>query len=184
MGWSEFHCISIWWIEDVQITNSSHRSGGIFKGSLNNDRIKFNHFQIWGILLSLIGNHFNALNFFWSLNWISSMKWFNDCTQSAQCIWKKKAVSLHVSIQVDEQMENLTLQQRQAELKFVRKTGQLKYLNHLKKNQKVEDCPICTLPPVSKVCPIYLFNISFFFSKIIWFQEYILYTHWEDLQVT
>lgn len=55
-------------------------------------------------------------------------------------------------------MENLTTQIRQAELNFVRKLGQLKYLNHLKKNQQVEDCPICSSPPESKVCSI-LFHV-------------------------
>lgn len=61
-------------------------------------------------------------------------------------------------------MENLTGQVREAELNFVRKLGQLKYLNHLKKNQQVEDCPICSSPPESKVCLVLLFDI-FFKSK-------------------
>lgn len=72
-------------------------------------------------------------------------------------------------------MENLTAQVREAELNFVRKLGQLKYLNHLKKNQQVEDCPICSSPPESKVGPIHiLFDIfhSFKFAfDFTWFQE-------------
>lgn len=55
-------------------------------------------------------------------------------------------------------MENLTAQIREAELNFVRKLGQLKYLNHLKKNTQVEDCPICSSPPESKVCSKLLFD--------------------------
>lgn len=55
-------------------------------------------------------------------------------------------------IQVDENMIELKNQLQQAELDFVRKLGQLKYLNHLKKNQIVEDCPICNVQPETKVC--------------------------------
>lgn len=49
-------------------------------------------------------------------------------------------------------MMDLKGQLQQAELNFVRKLGQLKYLNHLKKNQTVEDCPICDTRPETKVC--------------------------------
>lgn len=49
-------------------------------------------------------------------------------------------------------MTDLKNQLKQAELNFVRKLGQIKYLNHLKKNQTVEDCPICNSPPETKVC--------------------------------
>lgn len=49
-------------------------------------------------------------------------------------------------------MDDLKSQLQQAELNFVRKLGQLKYLSHLKKNQIVEDCPICNVQPDTKVC--------------------------------
>lgn len=49
-------------------------------------------------------------------------------------------------------MEDLQAQMQEAELNFVRKLGQLKYLNHLRKNKEVEDCPICNTRPETKVC--------------------------------
>ncbi|XP_055320162.1 E3 ubiquitin-protein ligase SHPRH [Sitodiplosis mosellana] len=52
--------------------------------------------------------------------------------------------------EVDENMMDLKGQLQQAELDFVRKLGQLKYLNHLKKNQTVEECPICDTRPETK----------------------------------
>lgn len=48
-------------------------------------------------------------------------------------------------------MEDLKSQMNEAELNFVRKLGQLKYLNHLRKNKEVEDCPICNTRPETKV---------------------------------
>lgn len=39
---------------------------------------------------------------------------------------------------------------KQAELEFVRKMGRLKYLNHLKKSNVLENCPICCHPPEEK----------------------------------
>lgn len=48
-------------------------------------------------------------------------------------------------------MEDLNAQMNEAELNFVRKLGQLKYLNHLRKNKEVEDCPICNTRPETKV---------------------------------
>lgn len=48
-------------------------------------------------------------------------------------------------------MMDLKGQLQQAELDFVRKCGQLKYLKHLKKNQTVENCPICDTSPETKV---------------------------------
>lgn len=59
---------------------------------------------------------------------------------------------LNARSQVQENMMDLKGQLQQAELDFVRKLGQLKYLNHLKKNQTVEDCPICDTRPETKVC--------------------------------
>lgn len=51
---------------------------------------------------------------------------------------------------------DLNGQLQQAELDFVRKCGQLKYLKHLKKNQTVENCPICDTSPETKVCSLSL----------------------------
>lgn len=56
-------------------------------------------------------------------------------------------------------MENLKSEINEAELNFVRKLGQLKYLNHLRKNKEVEDCPICNTRPETKVsaCFVHVF---------------------------
>lgn len=48
-------------------------------------------------------------------------------------------------------MVTLKLQMQEAELSFVRKLGQLKYLNHLRKNKEIENCPICSTQPKIKV---------------------------------
>lgn len=48
-------------------------------------------------------------------------------------------------------MVEMQQQLRQAELAFVRKLGQLKYLTHLKKNNVIENCPICQTQPTEKV---------------------------------
>lgn len=53
-------------------------------------------------------------------------------------------------------MEDLNAQLQEAKLNFVRKLGQLKYLNHLKKNKEVDECPICKTRPEIKVCSILL----------------------------
>lgn len=55
-------------------------------------------------------------------------------------------------------MQHLRDQMREAELNFLRKLGQLKYLNHLKKNKDVEDCPICDTQPENKVIFFRLFD--------------------------
>lgn len=51
-------------------------------------------------------------------------------------------------------MEELQVEVKQSELNFVRKLGQLKYLSHLRKNNQVENCPICSTQPETKVCSI------------------------------
>lgn len=51
-------------------------------------------------------------------------------------------------------MENLKTEINQAELNFVRKLGQSKYLNHLRKNKEIEDCPICNTRPETKVSDV------------------------------
>lgn len=39
---------------------------------------------------------------------------------------------------------------RAAELNFVRKLGQLKYLSHLEQSEMVEECPVCKTIPADK----------------------------------
>lgn len=55
-------------------------------------------------------------------------------------------------IQVDYYMDEYQTQLDQAQLKFVRLQGTQKYLQHLKKSEKVEPCPICKQYPENKVC--------------------------------
>lgn len=52
---------------------------------------------------------------------------------------------------MDESIQDLTSQLREAEMKFVRKIGTLKYLKHLEKNKQLENCPICVQQPEHKV---------------------------------
>lgn len=40
---------------------------------------------------------------------------------------------------------------KQAEMSFIRKLGKLRYLNHLRKTNEVENCPVCTSKPEHKV---------------------------------
>lgn len=57
-------------------------------------------------------------------------------------------------------MKDLNAQLEEAKLNFVRKLGQLKYLNHLKKNKDVDDCPICNTRPEIKVCSAILHSFN------------------------
>lgn len=54
-------------------------------------------------------------------------------------------------LQVDDTVNDLKGQLREAELNFVRKLGTLKYLKHLEKNKQLENCPICDQQPKQKV---------------------------------
>lgn len=49
--------------------------------------------------------------------------------------------------EMDGHMELLLGQKKEAELKFVRMNGRLKYLKHLEEQNEVQPCPICTLLP-------------------------------------
>lgn len=53
--------------------------------------------------------------------------------------------------QVDEKLAVLDMQRQQAENTFIRKLGKLRYLNHLRKTNEVENCPVCTSKPEHKV---------------------------------
>lgn len=53
--------------------------------------------------------------------------------------------------QVDEKLAVLDMQRQQAEMTFIRKLGKLRYLNHLRKTNEVENCPVCTSKPEHKV---------------------------------
>lgn len=48
-------------------------------------------------------------------------------------------------------MIHLELDKTAAELNFIRKIGQLKYLSHLKQTEMIEDCPVCKSIPTDKV---------------------------------
>lgn len=52
--------------------------------------------------------------------------------------------------EIDDKMSVMRMQMQESELAFVRKLGQLKYLNHLRKNKEIENCPICSSPPQLK----------------------------------
>lgn len=59
--------------------------------------------------------------------------------------------NLYVSkYEIAETMHTVRDQMNQAELEFVRKMGRLKYLNHLKKSNELENCPICCHQPEEK----------------------------------
>lgn len=59
--------------------------------------------------------------------------------------------NLYVSkYEVGDTMVTVREQINLAELEFVRKMGRLKYLNHLKKSDELENCPICCHPPEEK----------------------------------
>lgn len=52
---------------------------------------------------------------------------------------------------MDEKLAVLKMQMEQAEMTFIRKLGKLRYLNHLRKTNEVENCPVCTSKPEHKV---------------------------------
>lgn len=84
--------------------------------------------------------------------------------KTKMCMW------LILYRQVDEKMEELRVDIRQAELNFLRKLGQLKYLGHLRKNNQVENCPICDTPPGIKVCASVQFSSVLFGSVQLFIQ--------------
>lgn len=66
---------------------------------------------------------------------------------------KQKKTKMDIFIyEVESNIEDLTGQLKDSELKFIRKLGTLKYLKHLEQNKELENCPICDLQPEHKVC--------------------------------
>lgn len=52
--------------------------------------------------------------------------------------------------EVDINIQDLSTQLKNSELKFIRKMGTLKYLKHLEQNKDLENCPICDQKPEHK----------------------------------
>lgn len=65
---------------------------------------------------------------------------------------KQKKTKMDVfTFEVDDTVADLNGQLKDAELKFIRKMGTLKYLRHLEQNKELQNCPICDQRPEHKV---------------------------------
>lgn len=65
---------------------------------------------------------------------------------------KQKKTKLDIfTFEVDDTVIEMQNQLKEAELKFLRKLGTLKYLKHLEKNNILENCPICDQQPEGRV---------------------------------